>query len=681
MRWYRRFRFRRFTAPSAFPAGLFAALALGVLAGVAMTQDRPPAGETMKKPAGPLSGRILAGDQTGALQIRAYLKRKIPPLKRPLDRDLWTRESAALRKKILEEVIFKGIPPAVIAAGPTVLMGETLDTGHGYLIRQVAYEGYPGIWIPALLYLPKELKGQVPAILNPNGHEPAGKAVPYKQIRCINFAKRGMIALSYDWPGYGQLKRGVVDHRDDTNALVAHNNAAYLDLCGQSGVGVFYLIARRGLEVLLSLPNVDSRRIGMTGLSGGGWQTIILSALDERIRLAIPAAGYTDMLSRIENPSDTGDLEQNPPDLGLYADYSHLTALLAPRPALLIYNHNDFFNPRTTRPRIYEAAMPFYTLFGAGDGFRFHDNLKPGNHNYELDNRQQAYRFINKHFLPKGQGIDQELDCSGEILTEAEATVSLPGKNATWQELALKAAEELPRTPLPSGQPTTAWANELRRKLKDVVRYPSLAASITELPANPGQDTDSAERLLFTIGQDWRLPALELSVEKPRGTAVIVADGGKAAAAEAAGSLLRAGWQVVAVDLLLDGELTAPDWPNCQVAHMFETAGERVLGIRAAQLEAVCRALANLRPGLPIRIVGVGPEAALAALVAGCLSDAAQSLVLINLPDSLKGLLAQGVYQMDAPALFCPGLLELAEIGHLKALAGRERVSHNLEGL
>lgn len=677
----RHFRFWNFTAPSVLPVGLFAALAACMLAGVGMAQERPSAGENSKKPAGPLTGQILVGEDAGALQIRGFLKRRIPPLKLPPDRDRWSRESAALREKILEAVIFKGIPPAVREAGPIVLQGETLDTGHGYLIRKLAYEGYPGIWIPALLYLPKELKGKVPAILNPNGHEPAGKAVPYKQIRCINFAKRGMIALSYDWPGYGQLKRGGIDHRDDTNALVAHNNAAYLDLCGQSGVGVFYLIARRGLEVLLSLPNVDSRRVGMTGLSGGGWQTIILSALDERIRLAIPVAGYTDMLSRIENPSDTGDLEQNPPDLGLYADYSHLTALLAPRAALLIYNHNDFFNPRTTRPRIYEAAMPFYKLFGAGDCLRFHDSLKPGDHNYELDNRQQAYQFINEHFLPKEQGIDQELDCSGEILTEAQATMSLPGKNATWQELALKAAEDLPRTPLPAGQPTPAWANELRQKLKEVVRYPSLAATITELPGNPGQGTDAARRLLFTIGQDWRLPALELPAEKPCGTAVIVADGGKAAAAEVAGSLLHAGWQVVAVDLLLDGELTAPNWPSCQVAHMFETVGQRLLGIRAAQLEAVCQALAKLRPGQPIKIVGVGAEASLAALVAGCFSDTAQTLVLIKLPASLKGLFAQGVYQMDAPSLFCPGLLELAEIGHLKALAGRERVGSSLDGL
>ena len=106
-----------------------------------------------------------------------------------------------------------------------------------------------------------------------------------------------------------------------------------------------------------------------------------------------------------------------------------------------------------------------------------------------------------------------------------------------------------------------------------------------------------------------------------------------------------------------------------------------MLGTRAAQLDAVCRALAKARPGRPITIVGVGAEASLAALVAGCFSDTARTLALIQLPASLKGLFEQDVYQMDAPSLFCPGLLELAEIGHLTLLAGRERVCGNLDGL
>jgi hypothetical protein len=347
----------------------------------------------------------------------------------------------------------------------------------------------------------------------------------------------------------------------------------------------------------------------------------------------------------------------------------------------LIYNHNDFFNPLTTGPRIYEAVRPFYELFRAENGFKFHDSLEPGDHNYGPDNRRQAYRFINAHFLPKEEWIDQELDCSGEILTEPQATVSLPRPNATWQELALKAAEALPRTPLPSGQPTPAWAGELRQKLKEVVRFPSLTASITELPGKSGQGAEAATRLLFTMGPDWRLPALELPAEKPLGTAVIVTDGGKGAAAEAAGRLLQSGWQVLAVDLLLDGELTVPNWPGCQVAHMIETVGERALGIRAAQLGAVCQALAERRPGRPISVVAVGPAAALAALVAGCFSETARTLVLVGLPGSLKGLLEHGVYQMDAPALFCPGLLELAEIGQLKALAGQDRLRDRLDGL
>ncbi|GAG33884.1 unnamed protein product, partial [marine sediment metagenome] len=187
----------RFVLGIFFMSLVYVGLASGGSAGTVTAQEHPATGEKTKKPDIPLTAKILAGNDTGALQIRAFLKRRIPPLKLPPDRDQWNRESAALRKKILEAVIFKGVPPSVMKAKPAVQQGETMDTGHGYLIRKLAYEGYPGIWIPALLYLPKELKGKAPAILNANGHELAGKAVAYKQIRCINFAKRGIIALSY----------------------------------------------------------------------------------------------------------------------------------------------------------------------------------------------------------------------------------------------------------------------------------------------------------------------------------------------------------------------------------------------------------------------------------------------------------------------------------------------------
>ena len=94
-------------------------------------------------------------------------------------------------------------------------------------------EGYPGMWVPALLYEPIGLKNKVPGVLNPNGHHAGGKAEIHKQARCINLAKRGMLALSTEFIGMGELTM----NRE-------HNRIGHMDLCGVAGVSVFYLAMR-----------------------------------------------------------------------------------------------------------------------------------------------------------------------------------------------------------------------------------------------------------------------------------------------------------------------------------------------------------------------------------------------------------------------------------------------------
>src|SRR5439155_16035861 len=200
--------------------------------------------------------------------------------------------------------------------------------GPGYRIRKLRFQPLPGLWIPALLYEPEKLAGKVPAILNVNGHDPNGKAAPYKQIRCINQAKRGMLALNVEWLGMGQLR----------SEGFQHGRMNQLDLCGTCGLAPFYLCMERGLDLLLGLPNTDPERVAVTGLSGGGWQTIFISSLDKRVKLTDPVAGYSSLLTRVRHFKDLGDSEQTPNDLATVADYTHLTAMMAPRPTLLTFN-------------------------------------------------------------------------------------------------------------------------------------------------------------------------------------------------------------------------------------------------------------------------------------------------------------------------------------------------------
>src|SRR5436309_9324288 len=120
-----------------------------------------------------------------------------------------------------------------------------------------------------------------------------------------------------------------------------HYRMNQLDLCGTSGLAPFYLAMSRALDVLLALPGADRERVAVSGLSGGGWQTIFVSSLDPRVTLSNPVAGYSSFRTRVRFVTDLGDSEQTPCDLASVADYTHLTAMLADRAALLTFNSKD----------------------------------------------------------------------------------------------------------------------------------------------------------------------------------------------------------------------------------------------------------------------------------------------------------------------------------------------------
>ena len=121
----------------------------------------------------------------------------------------------------------------------------------------------------------------------------------------FNQARRGILALSLEWIGMGELSSPDNEH----------NQAGLLDLAQANGVGLFYLAMRRGLDYLYDDPQVDPTRIGMTGLSGGGWQTMLLSTLDTRIGPSVPVAGFSSLTTAIEHPDYAGDAEQNGADM------------------------------------------------------------------------------------------------------------------------------------------------------------------------------------------------------------------------------------------------------------------------------------------------------------------------------------------------------------------------------
>src|SRR5208337_4778469 len=256
-------------------------------------------------------------------QIRQYLINRVAELPRvPPTPQEWTSEAAQLRHHLLDDIAFHGWPKEWVDAGPKFEEVGVIETGSGYRIRKLRYEIVPGFDSVALLYEPEHLSGKVPAILNVNGHDyPRGKAAEYKQKRCINFAKHGVLALNLEWFNCGELNKKGNEHWF----------GAHLDLVGPNELGIFYLEMRKGLDYLYDHPNVDRNRIGVTGLSGGGWQTITLSALDERVKASNPVAGFSSIRARVEAKryGDLGDVEQSATDSLVGSDFPDLVALLA----------------------------------------------------------------------------------------------------------------------------------------------------------------------------------------------------------------------------------------------------------------------------------------------------------------------------------------------------------------
>jgi dienelactone hydrolase len=612
----------------------------------------------------------ITGQTLPLLEVQRYCEARVlrmPSVKTVAE---WEAEAARLRAAVLERVVFRGEAARWRHAQCKVEWRDTIEGGPGYRIKKLRYEAVPGLWIPALLYEPEKLSGKVPVIVNVNGHVGApGKAVPYKQIRCINLAKRGMLALNCEWIGMGQLGGDGYSH--------ARMNQ--LDLCGTSGLALHYLALTRAIDLILALPNADPARLAVTGLSGGGWQTIFISSLDTRVTLANPVAGYSSFLTRVRHFSDLGDSEQTPCDLAATADYNHLTALRAPRPTLLTKNSKDdccFASGHSLAPLL-EAARPIFRLYGRDEALRSHVNDVPGTHNYELDNRQAFYRMVGDFFYPGSRDFDpKEIPSDKEVKTREQLLVPLPAQNENFHTLALAISKALHCDSGPLRDPAglAAWQKARRPVLRDVVK----ARDYQVQGINLGSEERGGvmvTRWQLKMGGHWTVPAVELVQGDVKKTAILMADAGRAGAAVDAANLLAAGYRVLALEPFYFGESKVLNRSWLWML-LVDSVGDRPLGIQASQVAAAARWAVDQYKTGPVSLVAVGPRCSTFTLVAAGLEEKAIGRIEVrNSLASLKEVIQRNWSVVEQPEMFCFGLLEQFDIPQLAALVAPRSVT------
>jgi hypothetical protein len=301
----------------------------------------------------------------------------------------WEARAKNIRECILREAHLAPLP-ARCPLKPIIWGKQVL---RGYTVENVEFESLPGFFVTGNLYRPLSEKGPLPVVLCPHGHSKLGRLDPATITRAATLAKMGAVAFAYDMVGYNDSSQ--VTHKDD--------NVLTLQLWD----------SMRVLDFVTSLPGIDAKRIGCSGESGGGTQTFMLSAVDDRVAVSVPVVmvsahffGGCKCESGLPiHHSDKHD-----------TDNAEIAALFAPKPMCVISDGQDWTKnvPQVEFPYI-QSVYKLYDAVGSVENVHLADE----GHDYGPSKRDAMYRFMAKHL---GLNLKAVLTSDGKI-DESDATV------------------------------------------------------------------------------------------------------------------------------------------------------------------------------------------------------------------------------------------------------------------
>ncbi|MDT8299962.1 MAG: hypothetical protein RQ760_00670 [Sedimentisphaerales bacterium] len=513
-------------------------------------------------------------------------------------------EEWELRKEYIQRILHVtlGLWPMPTKTSLNPVIHGTIDRSD-YTVEKVYFESIPGFYVTGNLYRPKGRRGRRPGILSPHGHFPGGrfldsglKAVrqqivqgaerfeeggrSFMQSRCAQLARMGCVVFHYDMIGYGdsvQIPLNVA-HRFSQSRIkfkeppASGFYSASTELHLQNPMGLHTYNSIRTLDFLTSLPDVDPERIAVTGGSGGGTQTFMLCAVDDRPLVSVPVV-------IVSTTRQGGCTCENISGLRIGTYNLEFTALYAPKPLLLISADDD---TRSMPERGFPELKQHYRMLGATQNVS-HTALLQFPHNYNYVSRAAMYHWLNKHL---NLGFEEPIvESSYKRLSREELSVwndqhPRPENSPDFERKLLQWLTDNSRRQISALVPRTAKSLERYRQvvggawdilLRNLPENPEIRfESMKSGDQNKYRETLGLLRYRTIENHRAELPMVLLAPKESTQRTVIWVDAhGKSGLYTKEGlvkapirNLLDTGVTVIGIDLLYQGEFPADEQPN-----------------------------------------------------------------------------------------------------------------------
>jgi dienelactone hydrolase len=597
----------------------------------------------------------------------------------PASLGAWKSRRQELRKRLFAAMGRMPEKPCDLAPRITATLKR-----KGYRIENILIQSRPDTWMTTNAYVPEGVTGKVPGVLVVHGHWAGARRDPVVQARCLGLVKLGFFVLCVDAFGAGE--------RHPTAARGGYHGAlmgSALWPAGHTLLGMQVYENRRAVDYLISRPEVEGKRLGITGASGGGNQTMYAGALDERFAAVVPVCSVGTYQAYLKAACCVCEVL---PTALTFTEEGDVLGLVAPRALLVINATKDAFQFSVGEAKkSLERARTIFKLHGQDDRVR-HDTFE-SSHAYNQAMREAMYGWMARWLKDEGTGkpvaepkhdIEKYEDLACYPAGDRPRMYVFPGTFAASEARRLLGSLENAR--LDHAEAWQARAVLIREKLDTALGKPpatldTVTARVGKATTKDGVRTTTvqirvADNLSVPVTIRHRLLARK---EKPTPCILLDLDGKDSALKHPlAQALLDAGRVIYAPDVRATGELKPP---HATIAGAVDHnsaehalwVGQPLLGQWVVDVRTIIEFITRL-PGVDagkLALAGLGQ----AGLVALCATATVQpeSVAVVDMPASL--VTATAYPAGTRMGLLAPGLFEVGDVPHIAALLAPRRLT------